>query len=232
MIELIDVYKVYKVGLHEVVALRGINLRIENGEFVAIMGPSGSGKSTLLYLIGCLDKPTKGKVVIDGCDTSKLGDRELTELRRDKIGFIFQQYYLIPTLTALENVELPMVFKRIPKAERIKRAEKLLEIVGLGDKKDRKPKELSGGEQQRVAIARALANRPTILLCDEPTGNLDTKSGKVVMDIIKKLNVEEGVTVVLVTHDPSLKVYADRVVSIRDGVIYADRASLEKSEEG
>ena len=232
MIELIDVYKVYKVGLHEVVALRGINLRIENGEFVAIMGPSGSGKSTLLYLIGCLDKPTKGKVVIDGCDTSKLGDRELTELRRDKIGFIFQQYYLIPTLTALENVELPMVFKGIPKAERIKRAEKLLEIVGLGDKKDRKPKELSGGEQQRVAIARALANRPTILLCDEPTGNLDTKSGKVVMDIIKKLNVEEGVTVVLVTHDPSLKVYADRVVSIRDGVIYADRAIPEKSEEG
>ncbi len=231
MIELIDVYKVYKLGLHEVVALRGINLKIEDGEFVAIMGPSGSGKSTLLYLIGCLDKPTRGKVLIDGCDTSKLSDRELTELRRDKIGFIFQQYYLIPTLTALENVELPMVFKGVPKAERVKRAEELLEIVGLGSKKDRKPRELSGGEQQRVAIARALANRPTILLCDEPTGNLDTKSGEVVMNIIKRLNVEEGVTVVLVTHDPSLKAYADRVVSIRDGVIYADRVSFEKSEE-
>jgi putative ABC transport system ATP-binding protein len=219
MIELIDVYKVYKIGLHEVVALRGINLKIEDGEFVAIMGPSGSGKSTLLYLIGCLDKPTKGKVLIDGCDTSKLSDKELTILRRDKIGFIFQQYYLIPTLTALENVELPMVFKGVPKAKRIKRAEELLELVGLGNKKDRKPNELSGGEQQRVAIARALANEPSILLCDEPTGNLDTKSGKVVMDIIKRLNVEKGVTVVLVTHDPMLCDYANRVIRIRDGSI-------------
>ena len=135
---------------------------------------------------------------------------------------MFQQYYLIPTLTALENVELPMVFKGVPKVERIERAEELLEMVGLGEKKDRKPNELSGGEQQKVAIARALANEPSILLCDESTGNLDTKSGRIVMDIIKRLNVERGVTVVLVTHDPSLKVYADRVVNIRDGVIYAD----------
>lgn len=221
MIELIDVYKVYRLGIHEVQALRGVNLKIERGEFVAIMGPSGSGKSTLLYLIGCLDKPSGGRVLIEGLDTSKLSDRELTELRRDKIGFIFQQYYLIPTLTALENVELPMVFKGVPKDERIERAEELLEMVGLGEKKDRKPNELSGGEQQRVAIARALANNPSILLCDEPTGNLDTKSGRIVMDIIKRLNVERGVTVVLVTHDPSLKVYADRVIKIRDGVIHA-----------
>ncbi len=221
MIELIDVYKVYRLGIHEVQALRGVNLKIERGEFVAIMGPSGSGKSTLLYLIGCLDKPSRGRVLIEGLDTSKLSDRELTELRRDKIGFIFQQYYLIPTLTALENVELPMVFKGVPKDERIERAEELLEMVGLGEKKDRKPNELSGGEQQRVAIARALANNPSILLCDEPTGNLDTKSGRIVMDIIKRLNVERGVTVVLVTHDPSLKVYADRVIKIRDGVIHA-----------
>ncbi len=223
MIELIDVVKKYRVGIHEVIALNGISLRIEDGEFVAVMGPSGSGKSTLLYLIGCLDKPTSGKVIIDGLDTSKLSDRDLTELRRDKIGFIFQQYYLIPTLTALENVELPMVFKKVPKAERLRRAEELLEIVGLGNKKDRKPNELSGGEQQRVAIARALANEPSILLCDEPTGNLDTKSGKVVMDIIKRLNIEKGVTVVLVTHDPSLSVYADRVIRIRDGrIVNAD----------
>jgi len=223
MIELIDVVKKYRVGIHEVIALNGISLRIEDGEFVAVMGPSGSGKSTLLYLIGCLAKPTSGKVIIDGLDTSKLSDRDLTELRRNKIGFIFQQYYLIPTLTALENVELPMVFKKVPKAERLRRAEELLEIVGLGDKKDRKPNELSGGEQQRVAIARALANEPSILLCDEPTGNLDTKSGKVVMDIIKRLNIEKGVTVVLVTHDPSLSVYADRVIRIRDGrIVNAD----------
>ncbi len=223
MIELIDVVKKYRIGVHEVIALNGVSLSVRDGEFVAIMGPSGSGKSTLLHLIGCLDKPTSGKVLIDGLDTSKLSDRELTELRRDKIGFVFQQYYLIPTLTALENVELPMVFKGISKEKRRSRAEELLELVGLKGKKDRKPNELSGGEQQRVAIARALANEPSILLCDEPTGNLDTKSGKVVMEIIKRLNVEEGVTVVLVTHDPSLKVYADRVIGIRDGrIVNAD----------
>ncbi len=232
MIELIDVYKVYRIGIHEVYALRGVNLKVERGEFVAIMGPSGSGKSTLLYLIGCLDKPTRGKVIIEGLDTSELSDRELTVLRRDRIGFIFQQYYLIPTLTALENVELPMVFKGISKTKRVRKAKELLEMVGLGDKVDRKPNELSGGEQQRVAIARALANDPSVLLCDEPTGNLDTKSGKIVMDMIKSLNAERGITVVLVTHDPSLKVYADRVVRIRDGVVYADGVSPEKSEEG
>ena len=219
MIELVNVVKKYKVGVHEVLALRGISLKIEKGEFVAIMGPSGSGKSTLLYMIGCLDKPTSGKVFIDGVDTSKLDDRRLTDLRREKIGFVFQQYYLLPTLTALENVELPMVFKGVPKEKRERRARELLELVGLKGKEDRKPMELSGGEQQRIAIARALANDPPILLCDEPTGNLDTQSGKVVMDLIKRLNLERGVTVVLVTHDPSLSVYADRVIRIRDGMI-------------
>jgi len=217
MIELIDVYKSYKTGYYEVLALRRINLKIDRGEFVAIMGPSGSGKSTLLYLIGCLDKPTRGQVIIDGEDVSNMNEKQLTELRRDKIGFIFQQYYLIPTLTALENVELPMVFKGIPKMERKKKAENLLSLVGLRDKENRRSNELSGGEQQRVAIARALANDPSILLCDEPTGNLDSKSGKQIMDLIKNLNDEMGVTVVLVTHDPSLKVYADRVINIRDG---------------
>lgn len=147
MIELIDVYKVYRVGTHEILALRGVNLTIDRGEFVAVMGPSGSGKSTLLYLIGCLDKPTKGKVIIDDQDTTQLNERQLTELRRDKIGFIFQRYYLIPTLTALENVELPMVFKGVSRAKREEKARKLLEMVGLGDKLNRKPRELSGGEQ-------------------------------------------------------------------------------------
>lgn len=219
MIELIDVRKVYKAGRFEVVALDGVNLKVEEGEFIAIMGPSGSGKSTMLNLIGCLDKPTSGKVIINGVDTSKLSDKELTDLRRDTIGFIFQHYYLIPTLTALENVELQMVFKGIPKSEREKRAKELLSLVGLAKEMDRKPKELSGGQQQRVAIARALANNPSILLCDEPTGNLDTKNGKIIMDIIKNLNKKKNVTVVLVTHDPATAEYADKIIQMRDGRI-------------
>ena len=219
MIELIDVRKVYKAGRFEVVALDGVNLKVEEGEFIAIMGPSGSGKSTMLNLIGCLDKPTSGKVIINGVDTSKLSDKELTDLRRDTIGFIFQHYYLIPTLTALENVELPMVFKGIPKSEREKKAKELLSLVGLAKEADRKPKELSGGQQQRVAIARALANDPSILLCDEPTGNLDTRNGKIIMDIIKNLNKEKNVTVVLVTHDPATAEYADKIIRMRDGRI-------------
>ena len=219
MIELINVTKVYKTGRFEVIALNNVSMKIEDGEFIAIMGPSGSGKTTLLNLIGCLDKPTKGKIIIDGIDTSQLTDKQLTELRRDKIGFIFQQYYLIPTLTALENVELPMIFKGIPRSERIRRAKELLSLVGLEREMNRMPNELSGGQQQRVAIARALANDPSILLCDEPTGNLDRKSGKVVMDLIKKLNEERGVTVVLVTHDAEVARYAERVVRIVDGRI-------------
>ena len=219
MIRLVDVTKVYRSGAYEVLALNGVSMEVEEGEFVAIMGPSGSGKSTLLNLIGCLDKPTEGKVFINGVDTSQLSDRELTELRRDTIGFIFQQYNLIPTLTALENVELPMIFKGTSKLERQRRAEELLTIVGLEDEMHRKPTELSGGQQQRVAIARALANNPAILLCDEPTGNLDTRSGTVVMEIISRLNEEEGVTVVLVTHDPAVAEFAERIFRIIDGVI-------------
>ncbi|MDK2795507.1 MAG: putative transport system ATP-binding protein [Archaeoglobaceae archaeon] len=219
VIELLDVHKVYKTEFYEVHALNGITMEIARGEFLAIMGPSGSGKSTLLHLIGCLDKPTKGEVIINGTETSKLGDGELTRLRRDSIGFIFQQYNLISTLSALENVELPMIFKGIPKEERRRRAMHLLKQVGIEEIADRKPKEMSGGQQQRVAIARALANSPSILLCDEPTGNLDSKTGRQVMDIIKKMNEEEGVTVVLVTHDFSLAEYADRIVRLRDGRI-------------
>ncbi|WP_456469498.1 ABC transporter ATP-binding protein [Archaeoglobus sp.] len=219
VVELIDVYKIYKTEFYEVKALDGVSMQVEEGDFVVIMGPSGSGKSTLLNLIGCLDKPTSGKVLINGVETINLDDKELTELRRDTIGFIFQTYNLIPTLTALENVELPMIFKGISRQERERRARELLSIVGLEDAMDRKPNELSGGQQQRVAIARALANNPKILLCDEPTGNLDTKSGEQVMNIIKEQNEERRVTVILVTHDPSLAKYGSFVIRLRDGKI-------------
>ncbi len=215
-IELRDVKKVYRVGNEDIYAVNGISLKVKEGEFLCVMGASGSGKTTLLSLMGCLDKPTSGKVIVEGVDTSELGDKELTEIRRDKIGFVFQQYHLIPTLTAFENVELPMLLKGIAKKERERRAMELLKIMGIDKAANRKPSELSGGMQQRVAIARALANNPKILLCDEPTGNLDTKSGEVVMNLIKQQN-EKGVTVVLVTHDPDISKYADRVVKIRDG---------------
>jgi len=200
-------------------ALDGVSMDVEEGEFVVIMGPSGSGKSTLLNLIGCLDKPTEGEVLINGVETSSLNDNRLTELRRDTIGFIFQTYNLIPTLTALENVELPMIFKGVGRREREERAKELLKNVGLEKEMNRKPNEMSGGQQQRVAIARALANNPKILLCDEPTGNLDTKSGEQVMEIIRHQNEVLGVTVILVTHDPSLAKYGDRVIRLRDGKI-------------
>ena len=221
VVELIDIKKVYRIGNEEVYAVNGITMSVEKGEFLCIMGASGSGKTTLLSLIGCLDKPTSGKVIIDGVDTSELSDKELTDIRRDKLGFVFQQYHLIPTLTAFENVELAMLIKGVPKKERERKVMELLEIMGIAHAADRKPSELSGGMQQRVAIARALANDPEILLCDEPTGNLDTKSGEIVMNLIKEQN-ERGVTVVLVTHDPDVAKYAERVVRIRDGKIIAE----------
>lgn len=219
VVELRNVYKIYRTKYYEVRALDGISMDVEDGEFVVIMGPSGSGKSTLLNLMGCLDKPSEGEVLINGVETSNLNDNQLTELRRDTIGFIFQTYNLIPTLTALENVELPMIFKGFGREEREERAKELLRSVGLEREMNRKPNEMSGGQQQRVAIARALANNPKILLCDEPTGNLDTKSGGQVMEIIKHQNEELGVTVILVTHDSSLAKYGDRVIRLRDGKI-------------
>ncbi|RLI80763.1 lipoprotein-releasing system ATP-binding protein LolD [Archaeoglobales archaeon] len=221
IVELQEVYKIYTLGVQKIFALNGVNLKIERGEFIAIMGPSGSGKSTLLNMIGCLDKPTKGRVLIEGTDTSQLSDDELTKLRRDTIGFVFQQYNLIPTLTALENVELPMIFRGLNAERRERKAKELLEKVGLKEEIDRKPTELSGGQQQRVAIARALSNDPAILLCDEPTGNLDTKSGEVIMEILTNLN-KEGVTVIVVTHDPAVSEFAQRIVRIRDGKILAE----------
>ncbi|MEM5821074.1 MAG: ABC transporter ATP-binding protein [Candidatus Aenigmatarchaeota archaeon] len=215
--KLIDVWKSYKVGESEITVLKGINLKVNDGEFISLLGPSGSGKSTLLHIIGCLDKPSKGKVIIDGKDISKLNDNELALLRREKIGFVFQFYFLFPYLNAIENVMLPMLLAGKPKKEAEERAKELLEKVGL--EKDRfynKPNQLSGGQQQKVAIARALANNPKILLADEPTGNLDSKSALEVMEIFKRIN-KDGTTIIMVTHNVELTKYSNRVIRIKDG---------------
>lgn len=222
MIKLEGLTKIYKMGDVSVTALKDVSLSIEKEEFVAIMGPSGSGKSTLMNIIGCLDKPTKGKYVLDGVSIQGLNDDELAAIRNKKIGFVFQAFNLLPRTTALKNVELPMMYAGIPVRERRKRAVELLEKVGLGDRIDHKPNELSGGQRQRVAIARALVNNPAIILADEPTGNLDTKSGEEIMDIFKNLN-EEGVTIIIVTHEADIAQKAKRVVTFRDGMVIEDR---------
>lgn len=218
VIRLEDVEKTYIMGKVKVHVLRGVNLSIEKGEYVAIMGPSGSGKSTLMNQIGALDRPTKGKVFIEGHDISKMSDNELAKIRRENIGFIFQQFNLIPRLTAIENVELPLWYAGIPKIKRIKRAAELLKLVGLGDRMKHRPTELSGGEMQRVCIARALANNPDIIMADEPTGNLDSKSSEDIMEILAKLN-QEGRTIVMVTHEDEYAKRAERTIVIRDGKI-------------
>lgn len=220
IVEAIDVKKIYMLGKVPVEALRGINLKVENGEFLAILGPSGSGKSTLLNLISALDKPSSGKMIIDGSDLSKLNDNQLADVR-SKIGFVFQFFNLIPRLTALDNVELPMTIASLSKAERRKRAEEMLATVGLRDRIQHKPAELSGGQQQRVAIARALANNPRFLLMDEPTGNVDSKTARDVISLIKKLN-ENGVTIIMVTHDQNLAKQARRIIQVMDGEITSD----------
>lgn len=221
VVEAVNLKKTYILGKVPVEALRGVNLKVESGDFVAILGPSGSGKSTLLNLIGALDKPTDGTLLIDGVDISKLNDNQLAALRR-KIGFVFQFFNLIPRFTARENVELVMSIADVGKAERRKRAEELLEAVGLSDRMNHKPAELSGGQQQRVAIARALANNPRFLLMDEPTGNVDSKTAREIMNLIKALNEEKGVTIIMVTHDQHLAREAKRIVQIFDGVITLD----------
>jgi len=220
LVEITDLKKTYLLGKVTVEALRGVNLKVERGDFLSILGPSGSGKSTLLNLIGALDKPTSGKLLIDGVDVSTLNDNQLTELRQ-KIGFVFQFFNLIPRFSAKQNVELPMAIAGVPKTEREKRAEQLLETVGLKDRLNHKPAELSGGQQQRVAIARALANNPRFLLMDEPTGNIDSKTAREILDLIKKLN-NEGVTIIMVTHDQHLAREAKRTVQVFDGLISAD----------
>jgi putative ABC transport system ATP-binding protein len=219
LVELRNVWKIYKTGKRiHVEALRGINLQIKKGDFLTIMGPSGSGKSTLMHIIGCLDKPTRGEVFIKGYETSKLSDEELAKIRNKMIGFVFQSFNLIPTLTALENVMLPMMFAKVPRNKREKRARELLEKLGLSDLGDHFPNQLSGGEQQRVAIARALANNPELILADEPTGNLDSKASRNIMRIFRKLN-REGKTLVVVTHDPTWKKYSKKTINIIDGKI-------------
>jgi putative ABC transport system ATP-binding protein len=219
VIELEDVWKSYPIGNTVVNALSGLTLKVRRGEFLAVMGPSGSGKSTSMNMIGCLDVPTKGRIFLEGIDISKLHESDLAQIRGQKIGFIFQKFNLIPTLTAKENIMLPMTFQGIAPEIREKKAEELLKLVELEDRKNHTPGELSGGQQQRVAIARALANEPDVLLCDEPTGNLDTKTGSTVMEYLKKLHETEKKTVVLVTHDPNVAKAADRVEYLKDGKI-------------
>jgi len=222
IIEVNDAYKIYKMGDVEVQALRGLNLNVYRGEFVSIEGPSGSGKSTAMNIIGCLDYPTRGSVLLDGKDITELTESQLAQIRGKKIGFVFQQFNLINTLTALENVTLPMVFQDMNREDRIRYAISLLDQVGLGDRKNHKPTELSGGQQQRVAIARALSNDPEVVLADEPTGNLDTKTGDTVMDFLLELK-KKGKTIIMVTHNPALSKFADRVEYLRDGQICSSK---------
>lgn len=219
IIEIQDVWKIYQMGKVEVPALRGINLDIKEKEFLVVMGASGSGKSTSLNIIGCLDIPSKGKVFLDGQDITKLSEDELARIRGKKIGFIFQTFNLIPSLNALENVSLPMIFQGGSAEERRKRAVELLKMVGLGERIFHKPNELSGGERQRVAIARALVNNPEVILADEPTGNLDSKSGKDIMEFLTKLHKEQNKTIVMITHDPNIAKFGKRVVRLQDGRI-------------
>jgi len=220
-------YKIYKMGSVEVRALNGINLHIRPKEFVSIIGPSGSGKSTLMNMIGCLDTPTSGKYYIEGQEVSKLSENELAYIRNKKIGFIFQGFNLLNKLTAIENVELPLIYQGVGSSKRRELARMALERVGLGNRLHHKPTELSGGQQQRVAIARALAGAPSIILADEPTGNLDSKSGEEVMQMLKELH-QEGRTIVLITHDADVAKQAQRIIRIADGVITSDSAPTDE----
>jgi len=223
IIEVKDVWKVYQMGNVKVEALRGLDFSVSKGEFVSIMGPSGSGKSTAMKMIGCLDVPSKGTVFLDGKDISKMTESQLAQVRGKKIGFIFQSFNLVNTLTAKENIMLPMLFQSLNREQREKRAERLLRMVELDDRMDHKPTELSGGQQQRVAIARALSNNPEVILADEPTGNLDSKTGKSMMDFLKKLHKKENRTIVVVTHDKYIAENADRVNYLKDGMVEKER---------
>jgi putative ABC transport system ATP-binding protein len=223
VVKLENAEKIYKFGSVSINALKSVSIEAGKGEFIVIMGPSGSGKTTLLNLIGALDKPSKGKVFVDGKDLTALTEGELTKIRRSKIGFIFQFYNLVPVLSAIENVELPMLIAGVSKEEREKRTLELLKSVGLAHRANHRPDELSGGEQQRVAIARALANKPSIILADEPTGDLDTKSGVEIIKLLRELCKKENVTVIAVTHDPIVTELANRLIVIRDGKILEDK---------
>jgi len=223
MITIEQMTKVYTMGEIEVHALRGVNLTINSGEFIAIMGPSGSGKSTLMNMIGCLDTPTSGRYGLDGIEVASLNDNDLSAVRARKLGFVFQQYMLLPRQTALANVEMPMLYRGIEAKERARRAQVALELVGMGNRLDHRPNELSGGPQQRVAIARALAGSPSVILADEPTGALDSTTSEEIMHMLQQLNREQKLTIIIVTHESDIAAYADRIVTIRDGVVTTDR---------
>jgi putative ABC transport system ATP-binding protein len=226
-----DVHKIYRTGEIEVHALRGVSLEVKKGEFVAVMGPSGSGKSTMMNLIGCLDRPTSGTYILDGIDVSTMSKNERADTRNTKIGFVFQSFNLIPRTTALANVELPLVYAGVDPQERKERARKALASVGLEKKEGSLPNQLSGGQQQRVALARALASQPAIILADEPTGALDSKTADEIMHIFQQLNDERHMTIVLVTHEPDIAVHAKRLVRFRDGEIQEDRPIKHREDE-
>ncbi len=228
-IRLENIYKIYSLGEVQVPALRGVSLEIDPGEFIAVMGASGSGKSTLMNILGCLDRPTKGRYFLDGRDVSVLTKDELAAIRSHKIGFVFQQFNLLPRTSALENVELPTIYAGVPVQERAKRAEEALERVGLSDRAGHFPSQLSGGQQQRVAIARALVNNPSLLLADEPTGNLDSRTSVEIMEILQGLNDQHGLTVVIVTHEFDIAQYAKRALEFRDGKLRRDTPIQNRS---
>ena len=221
LIETQNVTKTYQMGNIEVQALRGVDLNVEKGEFVSIMGPSGSGKSTLMDILGCLSKPTNGSYKLEGEEVGKLSENRLAAIRNNKVGFVFQSYNLLPRTTALRNVELPMIYAKVSRRERRRRALSALETVGLADRTHHKSNEMSGGQQQRVAIARALVNNPSIFFADEPTGNLDSKSGEEIMKVFQRLN-EEGNTILMVTHEAYIAAHSQRIIRLRDGVIESD----------
>ncbi|SKA76574.1 putative ABC transport system ATP-binding protein [Caloramator quimbayensis] len=231
IIKIENLFKTYDTGSFKVEALKDINLEIKKEEYVAVMGPSGSGKSTLMNILGCLDRLSSGKYILDGEDISKLDDNNLAQIRNKKIGFVFQAFNLLPRLSALENVELPMIYAKVSPTERRKRAKLALEKVGLSDRLYHKPNELSGGQKQRVAIARALVNSPSIILADEPTGNLDSKSSEEIMEIFESLN-NEGVTIVMVTHEADIALHTKRIVTFKDGNIISDKAVSNRIAKG